>query len=233
MRGDDEAVSLSIIIPSRNESNLRACVSAIQAAGESCNIIVVWDDWALSVLWHREYGDGWFVPGIQPFSWPRNVNLGIMSAGEDDVVIMGDDALLKTPLGLSKMRSAMAARPHLGVLAASSNGVGNGNQRPAASAMLGQVRPEPRMLCFITVMIPRAVINAVGLLDQRFNSYACADDDYSLRVRKAGYTLGVFDGCLVDHESLPSTFRAPGMDSSLEHGRRMFLEKWGVSNDEA
>jgi glycosyltransferase involved in cell wall biosynthesis len=223
-------LAFSIILPSRNESNLRACVGAIRAAGETCRVIVVWDG---SPYDGPPFDDEMLIKetdvrfGEIPFSWPRNVNIGILAAGDDDVVIMGDDALLKTPMGLSRMRSAMATRPHLGVLSAGCNGVGNANQRPNGGRLGWQpsavVRPEPRMLCFITVMVPRAVINVVGFLDQRFNSYACADDDY---------TLGVFDGCFVDHESLPSTFRAPGIDSSLEHGKRMFLEKWGVSNDE-
>jgi hypothetical protein len=229
--------NFSVIIPSRNESNLRACIGAIRAAGETCRVIVVWDGDPDSVWrpWPWDCGECEHMDGRKPFSWPRNVNLGILAAGEDDVIICGDDTILKTPGGFSAMAS-LANAPMVGMLSAACNGVGNINQTQRPYSPVPGVghwyRPEPRMLCMVCCFIPRRVINTVGMLDQRFNSYACADDDLSYRIRQAGFNLGVLDGCFVDHETLPSTFRAPGMDSSLEHGKRMFREKWGISNDE-
>lgn len=190
---------LRVIIPSRSESNLRQCLAAVRTHERDAKVIVV-DD-GLS---------GWpplveTIQGAKPFCFARNVNLGIVAAGDDDVVLLNDDALLKTPGGFTAMRAAMYKNPGYGVLAAASN---------AANHML------PYSLSFVCVMIPRAVIQGVGLLDERFTGeidgervYAGEDDDYCYRVRRVGLKVDIFPGGVVDHRSLPSTFR--GMNGSL------------------
>lgn len=239
-------MSFSIVIPSRSESNLRACIGAIRDAGETCRIIVVWDgdipedgrkplDESPSSL----YAPLLQVVGIKPFNFSRNCNIGIVAAGDDDCLLLNDDALLRTSKGFSALEVAAhyveigpegIQRKPYGAVAAACNGVGNVNQHQQIGTLL---RVEPRMLCFTCVYIPRSTINRVGLLDPRFTSYGFEDDDYCLRVRQAGLKLGIYDGCFVDHESLPSEFRkqgGPGAD--LSEGDRIFREKWGKGNHE-
>jgi GT2 family glycosyltransferase len=52
------------------------------------------------------------------------------------------------------------------------------------------LREDPRMVCFIAVLIPRRTIEAVGLLDEDYDCYSHQDDDYCHRVRKAGLKIG-------------------------------------------
>ena len=85
-------MGLSVIIPSKNPVNLAACITAIRAAGETCRIIVV-DD-GLPAYNHGIGADT--VLGHKPFVYSRNINLGIYAAGTDDVILLNDDALLKT-----------------------------------------------------------------------------------------------------------------------------------------
>ena len=90
----------SVIIPSRNETNLRACVSAIRAAGETCRIIVVWDGemplWqAFAGVLDTSWGGNAFCqPGVKPFIFSRNVNIGIRAAGNDDVLVASPSTAL-------------------------------------------------------------------------------------------------------------------------------------------
>lgn len=229
-------MSFSIIIPSRSASNLLPCIRAIREAGETARIIVVddgiVDDFKDSVTWRVEARPAWvWVTGEKPFIFARNVNLGIRAAGGDDVIILNDDALLKTPQGFTKLAEASAARPHVGVIAATCNNVGNMAQHQRLNMPEGSVRGEPRMVCFVCVYIPRATINTVGLLDPRFTEYGCDDDDYSLRVRNAGLKLGIFDGCYVDHGSLKSSFRGEaGRGGDFQPNLRRFIKKWGHDN---
>jgi len=114
-------MGLSIIIPSKNPVNLAACITAIRAAGELCRIIVVDDG-----LPAYNHGIGaYVVQGHKPFVYARNINLGIYAAGTDDVILLNDDALLKTERGFLKMWDQSKRRPQYGVIASACNNVGN------------------------------------------------------------------------------------------------------------
>jgi GT2 family glycosyltransferase len=214
----------STIIPSKNETNLRACVSAIRAMEEDCRIIVVDDG-----LGNRFYGDGFqleYVNGAKPFIFSRNINLGIAAVGEDDIIILNDDALLQTPKGFSRLSTVSQMNPEFGVISSACNNVGNANQYPKNQGL----RVEPRILCFVCVYIPRPTINSIGLLDERFTTYGWEDNDYCKRVQDEGLKLGIYDGCFVDHFKLTSTFRGgPRAAGDIEPGRRIFNAKWGIA----
>ena len=172
-----------------------------------------------------------YVEFFEPFVFAKAINLGIVAAGDSDVICTNDDALLKTPMGFTKL-AELAARGTLGMIAAACNTVGNPNQfqRPEY-ADVGLCRAEHRMVCFVCVYIPRKTIDVVGLLDERFVGYGMDDDDYSLRVRNAGLKLGIFDGCYVDHGSLTSSYRGgPVNGGDFRPNMRLFIEKWGVDN---
>jgi GT2 family glycosyltransferase len=165
-------------------------------------------------------------PGIKPFVFSRNINVGIRAAGDDDVVLLNDDALLKTPLGFTAIARIAEAHPEYGVIASTCNTVGNPRQWPQRVGL----REEPRMICFVCVYIPRRTIEAVGLLDERFTGYGCDDDDFCLRVQKAGLKIGIYDGCFVDHASLRSTFRGTALSAGdYRANLKIFVDKWGAS----
>ena len=196
--------SLSVIIPSKNPVNFKACVNAVRRCEPDIPIIGI-------------DGSG------EDFVFARAINEGIAAAGGDDVVLLNDDALLRTPSGLTAMQREAHEHPEFGLIASTADNVGNPNQWPQPGIGL---RAEPRMVCFVCVLIRRRTIETVGLLDERFTAYGFEDDDYCLRVRRAGLKIGIYDGCFVDHGELKSTFRAEG-PQPLEPGRQIFIEKWG------
>jgi GT2 family glycosyltransferase len=167
------------------------------------------------------------IGGAKPFVFSTNANIGIMAVGTDDVILLNDDALLKTASGFGEMQLAAVENPDYGLIGATCNNVGNRNQHPQGIGL----REDPRMVCFICVYIPRRTIKAVGMLDERFVGYGCEDDDYCLRVRKAGMKVGVHDGCYVDHGSLTSSFRgAAGAGGDYRPNLERFKKKWGHDN---
>ena len=234
--------NLSVIIPSKNAVNLVACVRAVRQFEPGLRIIVVDDgvDWTRYVDLIPDQVQNIIdnaVAGTKPFIFARNANVGIKAAGKDDVILLNDDALLKTPVGFSMMQRALRELPDFGVMTSTSNNVGNPAQQPrnmlvgAPDLLRIEVREEPRTLCFVCVLIPRATYNLVGPLDERFVGYGLDDDDYCLRVRNAGLKLGIFDGCYVDHGSLTSSFRgAAGAGGDFSGNMRLFIDKWGVDN---
>jgi GT2 family glycosyltransferase len=170
------------------------------------------------------------VPGVKPFIYARNCNLGITRAFEDPecdgVVLLNDDALLQTPGGFSRMAAQAKERPEVGILSATCNRIGNPNQRPNQYPTF---RYDPRVLAFVCIYIPRWVIGKLGMLDERFTAYGCEDCDYCKRVLDAGLKLGITEECFVDHVSLPSSFRAArNHQEQMMLGRQIYFEKWGV-----
>lgn len=216
----------SIIIPSRNIENLTRCVGALREMGETARVIVVSDGIEGSLDDGVRFAES-FAPldaeyGVKPFIFARNTNIGIRAAGTDDVVLLNDDALLRTPIGFSLLRQQFALRHVVAGLETEFGAICPGFDIGGCrhTNLVNQRRPhiavEPTMLIFACCYIPRTTIDLVGLLDERFGvnagglgprGYGLEDDDYSLRIRQAGLKLGIYDGVLVDHTTLRSTFR--------------------------
>lgn len=215
--------NLAVVIPSKTAANFKACADAVHANEPNVDVILV-DDGVefLDIPAAMRFAH---VPGERPFIFSRNVNRGIAAAGDADVIVLNDDALLKTPGGFTLMQQAAEERRDIGIIGATTNLVGNQNQRPKGIGL----REDPRMVCFIAVLIPRRTIDFVGLMDERFTAYGFEDDDYCLRIRRAGLKIGIHDGCYVDHGSLKSTFRGDPRSQSnlLRAGMQIFIEKWG------
>lgn len=238
-------MSFSVVIPSKNATNLLACAKAIRAAGERAHLIIV-DDGLNSAIFEDDAAceimrPFVLMPGISPFVFARNVNLGIR-ATSDDIVIMGDDALLKTPHGLTDLAHVSHYFPEYGVIAASVDSCGTRNQIHRTDKGLDiehlphGLREEKVQLAFICVYIPRSTIDRVGLLDERFcvnaagtgpRGYGCDDDDYCLRVRQASLKLGVENDVVVDHTTLKSTFRHGDRVADVRAHEKLFREKHG------
>lgn len=217
---------IPVIIPSKTSSNLFPCVAAVAQREPSAQIVVV-DDGL-----DRIPGNVDAIHGEKPFVFSRNVNIGIRHAleayGGRGVIVMNDDAILETPLGFNLMANAAAEHPEYGIIGSTCNNVGQRNQWRREGE---ELRFEPRMVCFVCVYIPRTTLSTVGLLDEQFTGYGFEDDDYCVRVRKAGLKVGIHDGCYVDHGSLVSTFRGkPMAPGQLNEGRRIFKQKWGADN---
>lgn len=212
-----------VIIPSAVGKNLEGCVLSVLAMepGLSPDRILVVDDGARAT-YARSLPQPRWLCGEKPFIFSRNVNIGIRAAGTD-VVIMNDDARLKTPGGFSFLSKFVARRSDIGVCSAAVDGyVGNPAQKPAGQGF----RTDPRVIAFVCVYLPRLVYQVIGPLDERFTAYGGDDLDYCDRVRKVGLLLGIHDGCVVDHEENLSTFRSrPDAYELFQKGSRIYKEK--------
>jgi glycosyltransferase involved in cell wall biosynthesis len=211
---------VTIIIPSRNSANVEQCIAALQRCEPEAQLLVIDDG-----LEFRPDGAE-YVAGEKPFVFARNVNLGIclaLARGEQWIGVWNDDALLKTPRGLTQMIDEWPR--NCGIAAPACTNVGNLNQHPHGS---GGWRSEPRMLCFTAVVFPRELVDRIGLLDERFTGYGWEDNDYCRRAREAGFALYVYDRCIVDHSSLQPTFRTHARAGGDIWGNaEIYRQKWG------
>jgi GT2 family glycosyltransferase len=135
---------------------------------------------------------GWQeLQGPDPFVWARNANLGIAAAGAADVLLVNDDVQL-----LSETTSTLARicweHPEIGVLSPQIYGGINNPQAKAECRIYGEwARSASPLLPFVCVFLPRYALDLVGPLDESFTGYGGDDEDWCLRARDAGLTLGI------------------------------------------
>ena len=237
--------NIAVIIPSGNRRNALACLTALyrHEYDHTVRPVLVWDYGmgdTPNPTWNCEH-----VQGTTPFCFSRNVNLGLEAAGErDGYVILNDDALLRSPGGFSLLYWTTKEHPEIGIIGATTNVVGNENQKPQGIGL----RYDKRMVCFVAVYIPRTTFKLLaeyeshhpliplqtgppGMLDEQFLSYGLDDDDLCRRIYLVGLRIGIHDGCYVDHGSLQSSFQAsPEHQRDFRPNLRRFIQKWGVDN---
>jgi GT2 family glycosyltransferase len=219
-------MNYKVVILSARAENLIPCVHAVIANEPDLptqNILVV-DDGAQQGANAALPGITWLA-GSKPFVFARNANIGL-SAAASDIILLNDDARLITPRGFTLLAEQTNQHPNLGICSASVRGaVGNPHQLPSS---LGSVRIEETTLAFICIYIPWSTFQEIGPLDERFTGYGYDDDDYCLRVRRAGLQLGIWDGCIVDHSGeLSSTYRTQAdLHTKFRQNQQRFQAKW-------
>jgi hypothetical protein len=219
-------MSFCVVVLSSNAVNLIACVRSVLAAepGLSPQDIIVVDDGARAAAEASLPSVRW-VTGITPFVFARNANLGIGLA-RTDVVLMNDDASLLTPSGFSELTAEALRHPEIGICSSGILGaVGNPKQIATGKP---NFRYEPRAIAFVCVFLPWSIYVRVGPLDERFVGYGFEDNDYCTRVTEAGFKIGIWDGCVVDHGERPSSFRSrPDIMTLFDRNRELYRSKWG------
>jgi GT2 family glycosyltransferase len=221
-------VPFRVVILSAVTRNLKGAVLSVIEHEPliSASEIIVVDDGARE-HWDADLPKVTWVQGAKPFIFARNSNLGFAAAGDADVILMNDDARLKTQEGFSRLALVAQSHPEMGVLSAAIDGfVGNIEQMPKSSSGL---RQEKRVLAFVCVYIPRETYKAVGPLDEQFVGYGGDDVDYCDRTLRSGRKMGIVDECVVSHGEVPSTYRSrPDFKALFDQNMELWKKKKGV-----
>jgi GT2 family glycosyltransferase len=89
-----------------------------------------------------------------------------------------------------------------------------------------------RMLAFFCVAFRREILDRVGPLDERFEVGMFEDDDYAIRVKRAGYRVVCAEDVFVHHfgqGSIGELCVTGEYDRVLEANRKRFETKWGLT----
>ncbi len=179
---------------------------------------------------------------------PHNVgfaagnNTGIKQATGDIFILLNSDAF-PSPGMLARLVEHFAHDKHLGMVGPVTNAAGNeqciytkaGNMEDKIKEGLlyaasgGHETLSAYRLDFFCVAIPRRVFEQVGELDEDFGRGYYEDHDYSLRVKVAGYRLGVAEDSFVYHRGSSSFGRIPGETKALlKRNKRLVIRKHGA-----
>ena len=223
-----------VIIPSQNPNNLRACIGALLKNEPllTRDQIIVIDDGNLIANELTMHLPVTFLQGIKPFIFARNVNIGLRYANSD-CIVLNDDATLQTPNGFTQMVQQSRLHPYYGVISAAHNRSVNKLLMKQTESKLREypdIEPWACLLGFVCVLIPKHVQNLVGEFDERFDGYGREDVDYNRRCRLAGLRLAVYDGALIEHLILPSTYHQKDNYteylSLADHSDKLYYAKW-------
>lgn len=169
-------------------------------------------------------------------------NIGIKAAGECEYVVLLNNDTVVTKGWLSKMVRYLDD-PTVGLIGPVTNSIGNEAKINVAYQDLAGLEPfadsygrahagetfDIAVLAMYCVGIRKAVLDQVGLLDERFGVGMFEDDDYSLRARRGGYRIVCAEDIFIHHWGGASfkKLNPDYYDRIFDENLRKFEEKWG------
>jgi len=171
-------------------------------------------------------------------------NLGAGVAKGEYLLFLNPDTLV-TPGWIGRLIRHFEAEPPLGAVAAVTNFSGNETKinfdygdllgmehfaKTLAAEWPGHAR-DIDVAPLYCVLVPKSVWDTVGGLDAEFEIGMFEDDDFSLRVIKAGYRVVAAEDCFIHHFGNGSFSKLPSGESLqiFERNKRRFESKWNVT----
>jgi GT2 family glycosyltransferase len=170
-------------------------------------------------------------------------NDGLRAASGDFIILLNNDTLM-TPGWLDALLSPLEKDRSIGMICPVTNSAGNEqmivlpslneeNYVEVAGRYTSRNRGhlfDTEKLGFYCVALRRDVLEKVGMLDENFGIGMFEDDDYCLRVRRAGYRLVINEGCFIYHKGSLSFKRLVGKEYQelFERNREYYQSKHGV-----
>lgn len=207
----------SIILLSYNTYSLtKTCIESIRrfTPPGSYEIIVI-DNASTdaSLAWLKEQTNIRLILNDENKGFPAGCNQGMEIAAEgNDILLLNSDTIV-TPRWLVNLQQALYSSPDVGAVSCVTNRCSN-FQRVGVeyndleglielAEHVNHSNPalwEKRILLIgFCLLIKNAAFRQVGFLDEVFTPGNCEDDDYCLRLIKAGYTLLLCKDTFIHH----------------------------------
>ena len=240
----------SVVVATRdNLPFLRLCLESVLFATELPVELIVIDNGSSDST--ADYLDRLSAenPAVRPVrnktnsSFAKACNQGAALAEGDLLLLLNDDTAV-TPGWLPRLVAHLDGS-EVGMIGPVTNRTGNEAQIDASYRTWGEFGRfadararehagaafEIETLTMFCVAMRRALYDEIGSLDERFETGLLEDDDYSRRVRAAGYRLLCADDAYVHHfgeTSFGKLVPSGEYGRVLEANRARFEDKWGT-----
>ncbi|MDT8899721.1 glycosyltransferase [Anaeroselena agilis] len=237
----------SIIVLTYNKLDYtKLCLNSIRQHTEPATYeVIVVDNHSTdgTVTWLQSQPDLRLVLNDDNIGFPAGCNQGISVAIGDSVLLLNNDTVV-TPNWLANLRSCLFSSGDIGAVGAVTNSCSNFQsivcEYGSIEEMINFARrnnhSDPEhwedrgRLVGYCMLIKTEVIKKVGLLDELFSPGNYEDDDYSLRIRKAGYRLVLCRDTFIHHfGSISFGEQTSQYNMLLETNKQKFISKWGFA----
>jgi len=247
----------SIVILSYNTLDCtKLCIESIRNyTKKGMYEIIVVDNASVdgSVEWLKLQLDLRCIYNEKNLGFPKGCNQGIAIAAGSEILLLNSDTIV-TPRWLEQLRLALYSSEKIGAVSCVTNSCSNFQKINVPYKNMSEMisfandynkidpqKWEERLkivgFCFL---VKRSVVEKIGGLDELFSPGNYEDDDYSLRIIEAGYTLLVCKDTFIHHfGSLSFTRSLDGIEfvekqkmylKFLKKNLVKFEKKWGLSD---
>jgi GT2 family glycosyltransferase len=243
---------ISVIVPGRNLGEITAkCIHHVkQYAGELCRVVYIDNgsemDETITATAELDCGDDVVgMGGNEGFS--KAINAGVHATEDCDLLLLNNDAFIMRET-IPTLSACLAAHPKLAAVGPLTDGPGLHNYtrgtrmvrfQKAVAAMTIEEKSaqcrrvaEPDELCstsmvaFFCTLIRREAWEDVGPLDEQFVDGLGADDDWCLRARAKGWTVGIAPAAFCSHLGA-SSFKSLGVKRNCSAAYAKLRQKHG------
>jgi glycosyltransferase involved in cell wall biosynthesis/tetratricopeptide (TPR) repeat protein/2-polyprenyl-3-methyl-5-hydroxy-6-metoxy-1,4-benzoquinol methylase len=233
----------SIVIVTHNQLEYaRQCLESIRRLTDEPYELIVVDNASTdgTVDYLHALSDVRLITNETNRGFPAAANRGMAVANGRHVLLLNNDTVVTTGW-LSRMLQALRSDATVGLVGPCSNFVSGPQQVDTGYDGLAELdgfgwdwgkaheglRVQVNRLVGFCLLIRREVIDAIGLLDERFGIGCFEDDDYCLRAIQAGYRAVIAADAFVHHYG-GRTFVGSGVDVGqlMAENRQTFCEKW-------
>ncbi len=234
-----------IILTYNNLEYSKLCIESIRKYTKrgSCEIIVVDNNSTdNTVKWLKQQNDIKLILNKENLGFPKGCNQGIEIAEKDNDILLLNNDVVVTQNWIDNLKRCLYSNNKIGAVGSITNSCSNYQAIPVQynnlDEMIGFAKQnnisssskwEERLrLVGFCMLIKNSVVKEVGFLDERFSPGNFEDDDYSFRVRKAGYRLMLCKDSFIHHFGSASFGKETSKyNNLLINNRRKFKEKWG------
>ena len=216
-----------IVIPIHNRLDcLQECVASILKHTLSSYTLVLVDDGSkedVGYFHQKVVPSAIYIRNESPVGFTYAVNQGIEAVKGDYYCLLNSDAKIMTSNWLREMITVGEEDSAIGILGPVSNNASGqsipwrGDHDLELLEMFSEKRV--RRIGFVSgfcYLFKQEVLDRVGLLDQVIFPHYASEDDFTLRIRKAGFVAVVVDWVFVHHRG-----------SSSYDSQRVRLGRWG------
>ncbi len=249
---DSVPPKVSIIVLTYNGLELnKICISSILSNTAYSNFELILVDNAssdgtveyLSDLRNRNYPNVKIVLNEENFGFAKGNNIGISVATGDYIVLLNNDTFVARGW-LTSLIKHLENDPRMGMSGAVTNVIGNEAKIQVQYNSIEQLfvfaekycrehtnesYSDISVLAMFCTAIKKEVIEKCGVLDEKYTIGMFEDDDYSERVKQAGYKICVAEDAFVHHFGSASFSKIDQNEFNVlfNNNKKLYMEKFG------
>ncbi|GAB7389189.1 hypothetical protein BSNK01_30270 [Bacillaceae bacterium] len=197
-----------------------------------------------TVEWLKQQSDLKVIFNKENVGFPKGCNQGIEVASGDNILLLNNDTVV-TKNWLHNLLIGLYSSSDIGAVGPVTNAAAYYSTIPVQYKNLEEMHrfanqynqsnpnlwEERLKLIGFCMLIKREAVEKVGLLDERFTPGNFEDDDYSIRLREAGYRLLLCKDTFIHHfGSISWRDNISTFSRLLTKNEQKFKEKWGTDS---